>query len=279
MSAPPAFQFYPADWLVGTLLFSLAEDGAYLRCVMHQWSTGSVPGDDIRALSRVMRVSEKETRDLWAVIHDKFIRCDDGLWRNARLETERAKQVLYRESQAENGRRSAAARAQRKGNDVPTFAGTKPPTIVATTVQPPLERSDQPNSQPNSTLQSSSSSSVPLSKNESGGRAPNSGLVASSRNWGLKHSECVPGFCNWMCLFAEDFHRFSARLGGDEAAMAWAKSVRSSAVVPTGKPWQFWNAQFDAAHGSVQTPAGGFSKADWDAHAPGGAIDKKLGLA
>lgn len=102
----------------------------------------------------------------------------------------------------------------------------------------------------------------------------------SAKNWGLRHSDHVAGFCTWMCLPVEDFGRFSARLGGDDEARRWADSVKASGVVPTGKPWEFWNQQFDAAHGGETRPTtGGFSKADWDAHKPGGAIDKKLGLA
>ncbi len=108
-----------------------------------------------------------------------------------------------------------------------------------------------------------------------------SGRPGSPLRWGLDHARCVAGFCDWMCLPAEDFGRFAGRLGvdGEAKALAWATAVRASGVVPTGKPWAFWNAQFDAAHGSPTSGAGGFSAADWAAHAPGGAIDKKLGLS
>jgi len=119
---------------------------------------------------------------------------------------------------------------------------------------------------------------IPIPKGEERSRAPVGGLITPPKNWGLNHGTHVTGFCDWMCLLAEDFGRFANRLGGDDKALAWAHSVRASGVVPTKKPWEFWNEQFDAAHGSA-TSAGGFSKADWDAHAPGGAIDKKLGLA
>lgn len=119
----------------------------------------------------------------------------------------------------------------------------------------------------------------PPSKSEGGTRAPVGGLITPPKAWGLNHGPHVPGFCDWQCLLAEDFGRFAARLGSDEAALAWAKSVRASGVVPTGKPWTFWNAQFDAAHGAAAPVSGGFSAADWAAHAPGGAIDKKLGIS
>jgi hypothetical protein len=103
------------------------------------------------------------------------------------------------------------------------------------------------------------------------------GAPGSSLQWHRLHGTHVGGFCDWMCLPQEDFTRFASRLGSDSAAMAWAQAVRASGVVATGKPWTFWNEQFDAAHGAAQK-AGGFSAADWAAHMPGGAIDKKLGI-
>lgn len=125
MPQPPSFPFYPADWLLGTLTFSLAEDGAYLRLVMHQWNAGSVPGDDLRAVASILRVSERDARAVWATVSAKFERGDDGLWRNARVERQRAEKVRYHAAQSANGQASAAARAQRKANQTPAMV--KPP--------------------------------------------------------------------------------------------------------------------------------------------------------
>ena len=108
---------------------------------------------------------------------------------------------------------------------------------------------------------------------------PRRGLIVTPAKWGQIHGTHTPGFCDWMCLPAEEFGRYSARLGGDEAAKTWALSVRASGVVPTGKPWEFWNRAFDADHGASTPGIGGFSAADWAAHMPGGAIDKKLGIS
>lgn len=119
----------------------------------------------------------------------------------------------------------------------------------------------------------------PPSESEGGTRARVGGLIVPPKAWGINHGTHIAGFCDWQCLMAEDFGRFSVRLGGEAKARAWAQSVRDSGVVPTGKPWTFWNAQFDAAHGAATPAAGGFSAADWAAHMPGGAIDKKLGIS
>lgn len=103
MAQPPSFPFYPADWVLGTLTFTLAEDGAYLRLVMHQWNAGSVPGDDLSAVAKILRVSEREARVLWKVVSTKFVRGDDGQWRNARLEKQRDEKVRYHEAKRTNG--------------------------------------------------------------------------------------------------------------------------------------------------------------------------------
>lgn len=112
MASSPAFQFYPADWLVGTLTMSLAEEAAYLRLIGHQWSVGAIPGDDLPALARIIRVSERDAAKLWASVRNKFTKSDDGLWRNARLESERAKQQAFRDSRIEAGRRGGLAKAK-----------------------------------------------------------------------------------------------------------------------------------------------------------------------
>lgn len=142
MAQPPSFPFYPADWLLGTLTFSLAEDGAYLRLVMHQWNAGSVPGDDLAAVARILRVTEREARPIWATISAKFVRGDDGLWRNARVEKQRAEKVRYHEAQAEKGRRSAERRANH-GTNHGTNHGS-------TAVDPRLQPEGQP--EPNLSL-------------------------------------------------------------------------------------------------------------------------------
>lgn len=112
-SQPPSFPFYPADWLLGTLTFSLAEDGAYLRLVMHQWHAGSVPGDDLSAVAKILRVTEREAKPLWAAVSVKFVRGEDGLWRNARLERQRVEKARYHESKRVNGSKGGRPRTNR----------------------------------------------------------------------------------------------------------------------------------------------------------------------
>ena len=114
MAQSPAFQFYPADYTIGTKFFTPAERGVYVDCLCHQWDEGSVPGDEPRDMAVVMRCSEDEARQLWARVSKKFVRGEDGLWRNERLESERRKQLEYRQSKAEAGRRGGLAKAKQK---------------------------------------------------------------------------------------------------------------------------------------------------------------------
>ncbi len=99
---PPAFQFYPDDFIGGTCDLSTEEVGAYIRLLCYQWGRGSVPIDDIAKLARI--AGAKVTQD---VMH-KF-----PLGVNNRLEAERVKQSEYRAKQSAKGHASAQARFNR----------------------------------------------------------------------------------------------------------------------------------------------------------------------
>src|SRR5580765_992840 len=100
--APPAFQFYPNDFLTGTSRFTPLEVGGYILLLCEQWHTGSVPGDDEKALALIMRCTRRQARAIWTHIRCKFQREDSGVWLNARLEDERQRQQEYRVKQATN---------------------------------------------------------------------------------------------------------------------------------------------------------------------------------
>jgi len=95
---PPAFQFYPDDFLGGTMHFSDAETGLYIRLLCVQWSTGGLPDSDAELAS----YGKGETQIVR--VRSKFSKCDDGLLRNERLEIEREKQEAYRLSRSINGK-------------------------------------------------------------------------------------------------------------------------------------------------------------------------------
>lgn len=140
--APPAFQFYPDDFLGGTMHMSDAEVGYYVRLLCVQWNAGEAGlTDDKEELARYSKGGLVEPA-LNRVL-TKFQRCSDGRLRNSRLESERVKQIEYREHQKRAGRASAEARLQRRLNDG-CNAGS-------TTVQPsPQPKANSPSPSPNS---------------------------------------------------------------------------------------------------------------------------------
>lgn len=94
----PAFQFYPDDFLAGTMHFTDAEVGLYMRLLCVQWAVGGVPNDDDEI------ASYGKGRTSVARVKSKFVLGEDGMLRNLRLEQERRKQQEYRESRAVNGK-------------------------------------------------------------------------------------------------------------------------------------------------------------------------------
>ena len=139
---PPAFQFYPDDFIGGTCDLSAEEVGAYIRLLCYQWSRGSIP-DDAAKLARIAGVN---------VTHDTLQKFPDG--KNARLEFERQKQAEYRAMQSAKGQASAKARFNRG----------------STVVQPKHEPDGQPNV--NSPSPSPSPSPLPNAKPQKSPSAP-----------------------------------------------------------------------------------------------------------
>jgi uncharacterized protein YdaU (DUF1376 family) len=130
MNNPPAFQFYPQDFLsdLNVRSMSLEEIGIYTLALCHCWIENGLPND-----SRVV--------EGWFNQHPSVARCfyeKDGKFRNKRLDLERQKQIIWREKSAAGGRKSHTIKGNKKGG--------------SRVVKPPLK---DPLS-----LQSSSSSSI-----------------------------------------------------------------------------------------------------------------------
>jgi uncharacterized protein YdaU (DUF1376 family) len=145
--ASPAFQFYPTDFMTGTSRMTTSEVGGYILLLCEQWNTGSVPGDDEKALALIMRCSRGAAKSIWRQVSAKFQRGPDGTWMNARMETERQKQSDYRDVQSQRGKASAEKRWG-KGN-----AGYTP-------VTPPVTGSVTATPQPDCNSSSSSSKEI-----------------------------------------------------------------------------------------------------------------------
>jgi uncharacterized protein YdaU (DUF1376 family) len=150
----PAFQFYAKDFQTGTATMSLQEVGAYIRLLAHQWDSGSVPAEP-KERARILGCAKAQEVTLWKVIGKKFD-LHAGVYLNERLETERKKQTDYRRRQSDNGKASAASKANQRSNDGSTVVAT----VVATVVKPSPQPLGQPNvNSPVSGLRSSRASS------------------------------------------------------------------------------------------------------------------------
>ena len=109
--APPAFQFYPDDFLNDDKVagMSLQEIGAYVVLLCHAWTNRGIPSDQDR-LSRILGVSRPALAKLWPALKPCWQAADDGRLVNPRMERERELQAAYREQQADSGRRGAQKR-------------------------------------------------------------------------------------------------------------------------------------------------------------------------
>lgn len=96
----PAFQFYPADFLVGVMGLSDEEAGAYIKMLSVQWLKGPLP-ECSKEIKKLVGLGKKPSDFLL----EKFPVGDCGKRKNERLEKEREKQVTFRESRAENAKK------------------------------------------------------------------------------------------------------------------------------------------------------------------------------
>jgi uncharacterized protein YdaU (DUF1376 family) len=109
--------FYPDDWLAGTIGLSLEERGAYITLCALIYSTGAALRDDERVLARQLGISSRRWRLLRQALLDKRkIEAADGLLDNRRcrfeLESTMNRLRIARESGSVGGRKSAELRAK-----------------------------------------------------------------------------------------------------------------------------------------------------------------------
>lgn len=121
MKPSPAFQFYPADFLVGCAELSAEQVGAYIRLLCYQWSKGALPDNNklLAALAGCKLASV-------SIIRAKFTKGEDGLLRNQRLEEVRNEQEDYRKKQAERATRQWLAKGSAVASHRPASGSAMP---------------------------------------------------------------------------------------------------------------------------------------------------------
>jgi uncharacterized protein YdaU (DUF1376 family) len=106
-----SFPFYPSDFILGTMLLTTEEVGAYIRLLCFQWEQGSIPADESK-LSRIAGVSPKKLGEVLA----KFELGADG-YRNARLERVRSEREAYQKRQSDLGKKGGRPKANPTENE------------------------------------------------------------------------------------------------------------------------------------------------------------------
>lgn len=112
MSKPPAFQFYPSDWLSSTkiALMTPAEEGAYIRLLCHAWSDPqcSLPDDD-NILASLSRLGPEWFNNASTKIRGCFKKRGNRLY-SERLKIEREKQREWRKKSKLGGLNSGKSK-------------------------------------------------------------------------------------------------------------------------------------------------------------------------
>jgi uncharacterized protein YdaU (DUF1376 family) len=137
----PAFQFYPADFIMGTSMMTAEETGGYIRLLCHQWAIGYIINKD-NVLKQLTGVYDN---DALQSIKDKFVENDDGNLINERLEAVRQNYIEHQKKQSENGKK-----------------GGRPKNPNETQTKPKQKPNDNPNHNPKESSSSSSSSSITI---------------------------------------------------------------------------------------------------------------------
>lgn len=106
---------------MGTATMTAEEVGGYMRLLCYAWDRGGLPDDDTQ-LAKMAGVSPESLNQ----IRCKFVRYQDGLIRNERMELERRKQAEYRAAQSHNGAKGAAKRWHSDGIAVPSPKNSDP---------------------------------------------------------------------------------------------------------------------------------------------------------
>jgi uncharacterized protein YdaU (DUF1376 family) len=103
--------FFGRDFYASTAMWKAEEVGHYIRLLVIQWDSGSLPSE----IERLEFVSPGVSK-CWGLLETKFPVCDDGQRRNLRMEEHRAKAAEIKAKREEAGRaggsKSQAGRKQ-----------------------------------------------------------------------------------------------------------------------------------------------------------------------
>lgn len=113
-TAPPAFQLYARDWLMGTRELPPEARGVYIDLLCLAWDKDGLTTDQ-NAIVAYLAISPAKFRRIWPMISDKFVDAEDGRLRNPRQEQQRAELESLRQKRADAGQKGGLAKAQANG--------------------------------------------------------------------------------------------------------------------------------------------------------------------
>lgn len=110
MSKPPAFQFYPRDWLsdASVRLMGPAGKGLYIDLLSIQWLEGSIPSD----MDEIALLVGYSIDTIWPKVESRFKGRRDGRVYNRRMDMQRKEYEEIREKKVKAGVESARIRAE-----------------------------------------------------------------------------------------------------------------------------------------------------------------------
>lgn len=106
-TTPPAYQFYPGDFLKdeNVLLMSFTEIGIYQVLLCHAWTNRGLP-KDTADIAKMLKMPHQRFKKMWheGALHNCFVAKGDRLV-NPRQERERQKQDEFRRRQSDNAKK------------------------------------------------------------------------------------------------------------------------------------------------------------------------------
>ena len=114
--------WYPGDFMRSTRGWSVSAKGVYRELLDAQWDMGGLPVDPAE-LAELIRATPAEWKAGWSKCESKFPISEDGLRRNARLETHRSKAADLTERRRKGADKTNAQRhGQRPLSDTQSVA-------------------------------------------------------------------------------------------------------------------------------------------------------------
>jgi uncharacterized protein YdaU (DUF1376 family) len=140
---PPSFDFYPDDFVGGTMHLHPICIGIYVRLLCFQWSHGAIP-DDSDQIQRITGASQKELKIFLEIVLKKFEKNSKGQWVNDRMERERIKKhkVSEKRAKAASSRWGADANASVLHGQLDANASANAPTDACANAMLPIRKLD-----------------------------------------------------------------------------------------------------------------------------------------